>query len=117
MTGDAFLGRVGHADYYLQHIAASGRTIIVASTGTEVSLDAVGEVEHVRRRSTDAEHVAVAALALDYLTRTRCSATESGGARCELPRGHVGQHACPHALTRFATRFALSRGLRTGYKG
>lgn len=30
----------------------------------------------------------------------QCSETDSGGARCELPQGHEGQHACPKAVER-----------------
>ena len=38
------------------------------------------------------------ALARD--TARRCTATESGGVRCERPYGHAGGCACPEALRR-----------------
>ncbi len=35
------------------------------------------------------------------MSAKRCTARESGGARCELPAGHDGEHACPQALAEF----------------
>lgn len=71
--------------------------------GTKDQLKAILGPENYRRAFEYLDCIDTNARKLRARRRpdSRCPDRESGGARCELPEGHPGPHACPEALASF----------------